>query len=108
MLVAFLSASQDIVIDAYRVEILAEEQQGPGAGMIQTGYRIGMLISGAGALMIAGAYSGSRPMPAWQRLLGLAMLVFLFAPEPVGASGNHKSLNPRSRRSYSGNGWRPR
>ena len=39
LLVAFLSASQDIVIDAWRVEILAPEQQGPGAGMIQTGYR---------------------------------------------------------------------
>ena len=39
--VAFLSASQDIVIDAYRVELLYAGQQGPGAGMIQTGYRIG-------------------------------------------------------------------
>src|ERR1700694_4108837 len=53
VLVAFLSASQDIVIDAYRVELLGLEQQAPGAGMIQTGYRIGMLIAGAGALMIA-------------------------------------------------------
>src|SRR5207302_11407037 len=47
-LVAFLSASQDIVIDAWRVEILPLELQGPGAGMIQTGYRIAMLVSGAG------------------------------------------------------------
>ncbi|HSR59060.1 MAG TPA: hypothetical protein VLL57_12770, partial [Candidatus Binataceae bacterium] len=53
VIVAFLSASQDIVIDAYRVEILTPEQQGPGAGMIQTGYRIAMLASGAGALIIA-------------------------------------------------------
>ena len=56
MLVAFLSASQDVVIDAYRVEILTPEQQGPGAAMIQTGYRIAMLISGAGALIIAARY----------------------------------------------------
>src|SRR6202521_1754412 len=53
LLVAFLSASQDVVIDAWRVEILAIELQGPGAGMIQTGYRIAMLVSGAGALFIA-------------------------------------------------------
>src|ERR1700748_1805106 len=53
LLVAFLSASQDIVIDAWRVEILRPEQQGPGAAMIQTGYRLGMLVSGAGALIIA-------------------------------------------------------
>src|ERR1700730_8530096 len=39
VVVAFLSASQDIVIDAYRVELLEPDQQGPGAGMIQTGYR---------------------------------------------------------------------
>ena len=46
LLVAFLSATQDIVIDAWRVEILEMDLQGPGAGMIQTGYRIGMLVSG--------------------------------------------------------------
>src|SRR5271169_3176965 len=49
LLVAFLSASQDIVIDAWRVEILPLDLQGPGAGMIQTGYRVAMLVSGAGA-----------------------------------------------------------
>ena len=53
VLVAFLSASQDVVIDAWRVEILPIEYQGPGAGVIQTGYRIAMLVSGAGALIIA-------------------------------------------------------
>ncbi len=56
LLVAFLSASQDVVIDAYRVEILTPEQQGPGAAMIQTGYRIAMLVSSAGALIIAARY----------------------------------------------------
>src|SRR5258708_36162377 len=66
LLVAFLSASQDIVIDAYRVEILTPEQQGPGAGMIQTGYRIAMLIAGSGALLIAapfGSFPAYSPMP---------------------------------------------
>jgi PAT family beta-lactamase induction signal transducer AmpG len=82
VLVAFLSASQDIVIDAYRVEILSEEQQGPGAGMIQTGYRIGMLIAGAGALMIASSAGWFAAYAIMAALLGLAMLVFLFAPEP--------------------------
>ena len=82
VLVAFLSASQDIVIDAYRVEILSEEQQGPGAGMIQTGYRIGMLMAGAGALMIAGTFGWFAAYAIMAALLGLAMLSFLFAPEP--------------------------
>lgn len=53
LIVSVSSATQDIVIDAYRVEILEEKQQGAGAAMIVFGYRIGMLISSAGALFIA-------------------------------------------------------
>jgi MFS transporter, PAT family, beta-lactamase induction signal transducer AmpG len=81
--VAFLSASQDIVIDAYRVELLTAEQQGPGAGMIQTGYRIGMLVAGAGALMIAeyaGWFAAYATMAA---LLTVGILTFVCGPEPV-------------------------
>src|SRR5450432_1534362 len=48
--VAFLSASQDIVIDAYRIELLKPEEQGAGAAATQWGCRFGMLASGAGAL----------------------------------------------------------
>ena len=50
--VAFFSASQDIVIDAYRIEILDEDQQGAGAAMTQAGYRVGALASSAGALFL--------------------------------------------------------
>jgi len=53
VMVAFLSASQDIVIDAYRIEVLDNDQQGAGAAMIQYGYRGGMLASGFGALFVA-------------------------------------------------------
>jgi MFS transporter, PAT family, beta-lactamase induction signal transducer AmpG len=80
--VAFLSASQDIVIDAYRVELLTPEQQGPGAGMIQTGYRIAMLISGAGALIIADHAGWFAAYASMAALLLTGMLVFLFGPEP--------------------------
>ncbi len=82
VLVAFLSASQDIVIDAWRVEILAPEQQGPGAGMIQTGYRIAMLVSGAGALMTAARAGWFAAYAVMAALLALSMLVFLLGPEP--------------------------
>ncbi len=51
--VAFLSASQDIVIDAYRIETLEEHEQGAGAAMTQVGYRFGLLAAGAGALYLA-------------------------------------------------------
>src|SRR5271167_1733908 len=83
LLVAFLSASQDVVIDAYRVEILTPEQQGPGAAMIQTGYRIAMLVSGAGALIIAARYGWFAAYATMAALVSVGMLVFIFGPEPA-------------------------
>jgi PAT family beta-lactamase induction signal transducer AmpG len=83
VIVAFLSASQDIVIDAYRVELLNQDEQGPGAGMIQTGYRIGMLIAGAGALIIAARATWFAAYATMAALIGIGMLVLLFAPEPA-------------------------
>lgn len=82
LLLAFLSASQDIVIDAYRVEILGADQQGPGAAMIQTGYRFAMLASGAGALVIADSAGWFAAYATMAALLAIGMLVFIFAPEP--------------------------
>ena len=82
ILVAFLSASQDIVIDAWRVEILTPDQQGPGAAMIQTGYRIAMLVSGAGALMIASRVGWFAAYATMAAMLVVGMLVFIFGPEP--------------------------
>ena len=82
VLVAFLSASQDIVIDAWRVESLNRDQQAPGAAMIQSGYRIGMLVSGAGGLLIA-AYAGwFAAYATMAALLSVGLLVFLLGPEP--------------------------
>ncbi|HYL59325.1 MAG TPA: AmpG family muropeptide MFS transporter [Candidatus Acidoferrales bacterium] len=82
ILVAFLSASQDIVIDAWRVEILTPDQQGPGAAMIQTGYRVAMLVSGAGALMIASRLGWFAAYATIAAMLSAGMLVFIFGPEP--------------------------
>src|ERR1700692_1935470 len=82
LVVAFLSASQDVVIDAWRVEILSTELQGPGAGMIQTGYRIAMLVSGAGALVIASRAGWFAAYATMAALLTVGILVFLFGPEP--------------------------
>jgi PAT family beta-lactamase induction signal transducer AmpG len=52
-LLAFSSASQDIVIDAYRVDVLAPEEYGAGTAVYVTGYRIAMIVSGAGALVLS-------------------------------------------------------
>ena len=81
--VAFLSASQDIVIDAYRVELLPPELQGPGAGAVQTGYRIAMLVAGAGALYLASGFGWFTAYATMAALLLVGMAVLLLNPEPV-------------------------
>jgi PAT family beta-lactamase induction signal transducer AmpG len=83
VLVAFLSASQDIVIDAYRIELLKPEEQGPGAAATQWGYRIGLLAAGAGALYAAafGGWSFAYALMAFLMLIG--MVTVLLTPEPA-------------------------
>lgn len=86
VVVAFCSASQDIVIDAYRVESLEERHQGAGAAVYVLGYRFGMLASGAGALFIAATVGWSAAYVAMAALVGVGMLTVLLAPEPAVAA----------------------
>lgn len=83
--VAFFSASQDIVIDAYRIELLDEDQQGAGAAMTQYGYRIGMLASGAGALFLADALSWPAVYLIMSGLVSVGIFTILLTREPKAA-----------------------
>ena len=83
VLVAFLSASQDVVIDAYRVEILRLEQQGAGAAVTQFGYRAGMIVSGAGSLYVATYWGWSAAYQIMAMLMLVAVATALLAPEPT-------------------------
>ena len=85
--VAFLSATQDIVIDAFRVEILAEREQGAGAAAVQLGYRLGMLTSGAGALIIADIFGWEAAYLAMGLAMGIGMGAALLAGEPARGEG---------------------
>ena len=60
MLTAFFSANQDIIIDAFRIEILEDELQGAGAAATQFGYRVGGIIAGAGSLYLKSIFSWSE------------------------------------------------
>jgi PAT family beta-lactamase induction signal transducer AmpG len=82
MTVAFFSASQDIVIDAYRIEILDEDQQGAGAAMTQAGYRFGLLASGAGALYLASEINWSLVYGIMAGLVLVGLITALYAPIP--------------------------
>ena len=83
LLVAFFSASQDIVIDAFRVESLEKKLYGAGAAMIVFGYRIGMLSAGAGALYFASFYDWSVVyiLMSLQILIGSFAIIISKEPE---------------------------
>jgi len=80
LVVAFLSASQDIVIDAYRIEILKDEEQGAGAGATQTGYRLGLLLAGAGALALSDFVSWHLVFTVLAIVMLACAALTLFAP----------------------------
>src|SRR6266699_3784843 len=84
VVVAFLSASQDIIIDAYRIELLLPEEQGAGAAATQWGYRFGMLASGAGALYAASFGGWSFAYGLMAALMFVGMAAVWFTPEPGG------------------------
>ncbi len=81
--VAFLSASQDIVIDAFRIELLEAEEQGAGAAATQWGYRFGMLASSAGALYAAEFGGWGFAFALMAALMAVGMATVLLAPEPA-------------------------
>jgi PAT family beta-lactamase induction signal transducer AmpG len=80
--VTFFAASQDIVIDAYKTDILDEQERGLGAGVANAGYRIAMLTSGALALIL----SDQMPWRAVYLIMSVAMAIgvvgTLIGPEP--------------------------
>jgi PAT family beta-lactamase induction signal transducer AmpG len=80
--VAFFSASQDIVIDAYRVELLHEREQGAGAAATQVGYRLGMIASGAGALYLASYFGWFWSYAGMAALMLVGMVTVLMTREP--------------------------
>ena len=91
--VAFGSATQDIALDAYRIESADADRQAALAAAYQTGYRIAMIWAGAGALWIAARAevvgAGSYQHGAWQTAylvmaasMLLGVVTVLFSPEP--------------------------
>ena len=80
--VAFASATQDIVIDAYRTEILEPEKLGAGAAMLVFGYRVAMVVSGGGALVIAGFAGWFWAYGVMALLMAVGIAATIANPEP--------------------------
>ncbi len=96
--VAFMSASQDIVFDAYRTDVAKPEQRGLAAAFTVVGYRIAMLTSGAAALVLV-AGSGFIPTLGWKNtyllmaaLMAIGALATLWGPEPDAAAPAPRTL----------------
>ena len=91
-LVTFFSASQDIVVDAYRREDLSDQELGLGSSLYVNGYRVGMLLASGGGLIMADY------MPFFMVYLIMAacllpgIVTTLLAPEPETPAGTPKNL----------------
>ena len=92
LLLTFFSASQDIVIDAYRRESLADEEQGLGASLYVNGYRVGMLLASGGGLILADQVSFSTVYLIMAGCMLIGPLTTVFAPEPEVAVGTPRTL----------------
>ncbi|MCB9496048.1 MAG: MFS transporter [Fibrobacteria bacterium] len=82
VLVAFLSASQDIVFDAWRTDVLPPAERGPGAALGVLGYRVALLLTGSLALILADHLSWKLIYLFLALIQALLILATLLAPEP--------------------------
>ena len=85
--VGFSSATQDIVIDAWRIEAAEASRQGAMAAAYQWGYRLAMITAGAAPLLLAEAYSWNVSYAVMAALMGIGMLGVVAAPK----EGPHKA-----------------
>jgi PAT family beta-lactamase induction signal transducer AmpG len=92
LLVAFLSATQDAVVDAYRREDLPDQELGLGSSMYVYGYRIGMWAAGGGGLILADRMQFSQVYLVMAAGMLPGILTTLLAPEPPAAAGRPVSL----------------
>ena len=101
LLIAFLSASQDVVIDAYRTDVLLTTERGIGSSLNVFGYRMAMILSGGIAMVWADSVSGSGW--SWPKIymimasimLVLGLLTAIFLP-PVAATNVAPSSSARN------------
>jgi PAT family beta-lactamase induction signal transducer AmpG len=96
VLIAFFSATQDIALDAWRIDVADDDDQALMAAIYQWGYRIGMILAGAGALWIADASSFNIAYLVMALAMFAGPIGVLFAPrppDPVVAGGGAETID---------------
>ncbi len=91
-LVTFFSASQDIVVDAYRREDIPDAELGFASSLYINGYRMGMLLSGGGGLILAGYLPFRMVYLVMAGCMLPGIITTLLAPEPAMHAGPPKSM----------------
>ena len=92
LLTAFFSATQDMVIDAYRREHLEESELALGSTVYVYGYRIGMVVATSGALIVADIWSWRSAFAMMGLCMGVGIVTTLLAPEPSRSHSPLRSL----------------
>src|SRR5262245_1495351 len=90
--VAFLSASLDIVFDAYRTDVLLGPERGFGAAVWVNGYRCALLVASAGALLLADHIGWPNTYLLLAALMATGVVTILVSPEPSGQSDAPASM----------------
>jgi PAT family beta-lactamase induction signal transducer AmpG len=93
LLVAFSSSTQDVALDAFRIESVDDSLQGAMSASYIFGYRVALLVSGAGALYMADWYSWSTAYLGMAALMIIAVLTLLWSDEPKHLNTEQRSQN---------------
>lgn len=96
LLVAFSSATQDVAVDAYRIEAVVQEYQGAMSSTYILGYRLAMLVAGAGSLYIAQFVSWPAAYGVMAALMGVGVITVLLIEEPEREDLNARDLTGQS------------
>jgi PAT family beta-lactamase induction signal transducer AmpG len=92
LLIAFFSAAQDVVVDAYSIDVLEEREMGAGASLKVMGYRLALIVTGGVALMLADRMSWPTVYLLMAALMLVGVAASIFAPEPVLREGPPATL----------------
>jgi PAT family beta-lactamase induction signal transducer AmpG len=103
---AFSSATQDIVVDAYRIEAADNDNQAAMSAMYILGYRVALLASGAGALLIADFGSWSLAYLSCGMMMGVGLITTLLVSEPTSHEQKESVNSPAATIAPSERDWR--
>lgn len=84
--VAVLSATQDIVVDAFRTDVLRDGERGRGTATYVAGYRVAMIVAGFGALHLAERWGWPAVYLAMAGLMAIGAVTTLLCPEPASGA----------------------